>query len=98
MSRAERRARGRWGCEPPQDPLVLAASLSGEMGDAFGAFAAVMNAVAAKIAANGGPSHAQLEALNRWALPTSSAFRRATADMNRLADQLAGIGHLDGAA
>ena len=95
MNRAERRARSRWQEPAPVSPLDTAMAQTAVVGDAYARLAAVMNAAAVKMIEAGGASPAQIEALDRWAIPAASAFRRATADLERLTSQLVGIASLE---
>ncbi|MCJ2136202.1 hypothetical protein MKK69_19460 [Methylobacterium sp. J-026] len=96
MNRAERRARSRWQEPAPVAPLDAAMAQTAVVGDAYARLAAVMNATAVKMVAAGGATPAEAEALDRWAIPAAAAFRRATADLERLTSQLVGIASLEG--
>lgn len=96
MGRADRRARARWQEPVSVAPLDAAMAQTAVMSDAYARLAAVMNAAAAQTIEAGVASPAQIEALDHWAIPAASAFRRATADIERLTAQLVGIANLEG--
>lgn len=95
-NRAERRARARWQDQPTEDALTVAMRELSTFSEAVARMSVVSSSAAFALGATGGGTPAQREALARWAIPAAAAFRRATADLDRLGGQLASIASLEG--